>query len=354
VGVTLTIVSVAYPLAPVRPDTVGGAEQVLGRIEAALVRAGHRSIMIACAGSTPAGTLVGVPAVDEPLDDDRITQARERHRRAICDVLDACRVDLVHMHGVDFHAYLPPPGVPVLVTLHLPVACYPAAALRPSRPDTWLHCVSATQHATCPPGEHLLPPIENGVAVDEFSHPYRRRKFALMLSRICPEKGVHVAIDAAKSAGIPLLIGGQVFPYPEHDRYFAEEVLPRLDRWRRFIGPVGPRRKQRLLAAARCLIVASSVAETSSLVAREALAAGTPVVALARGALAETIDHGKTGFLVEHASDLADAISRAEAIDPAACRQSARERFPLARMIDQYLSLYARLSSRQQSRANAA
>jgi glycosyltransferase involved in cell wall biosynthesis len=350
----LTILSVAYPLAPVRPDTAGGAEQVVGHIDAALVRAGHRSIVIACAGSTPAGTLVAVPAVEGPLNKDQVTQARERHHRAIGDVLDKHHVDLVHMHGVDFHAYLPPPGVPVLVTLHLPVAWYPAECLRPSRPDTWLHCVSAAQHATCPGGEQLLPPVENGIRVEELSRSYRKRNFALMLSRICPEKGVHTAIDAVKRAGIPLLIAGQVFPYPEHQRYFADEVQPRLDRSCRFIGPVGGRRKRRLLAAARCLLVASSVAETSSLATREALAAGTPVVALAQGALRDTIEPGRTGFLVENENSLADAIRRADALDPAICRNSARERFPLDRMIDEYLSLYAKLSSTHRRRVDAA
>ena len=65
---------------------------------------------------------------------------------------------------------------------------------------------------------------------------HAKRRFALLLARICPEKGVHLAMDAAKRAGIPLLIAGEMFPYTAHHRYFAEEVEPRLDRWRRFIG----------------------------------------------------------------------------------------------------------------------
>jgi glycosyltransferase involved in cell wall biosynthesis len=337
----MTVVNVAYPLAPVHPDTAGGAEQVLAELDSALVRAGHRSIVIACDGSRTAGELVTVPRPPGQFDPHRIEQAQERHHRALCDVLQRHRVDLVHMHGVDFHAYLPPSGVPVLATLHLPIAWYSSEALRPRRSDTWLNCVSATQQAACPPSRSLLPPIENGVP--PFCGRHAKRAFALMLARICPEKGVHIAIDAAKRAGVPLLIAGEVFPYPDHQHYFAEEVQPRLDRWRRFIGPVSPARKRRLLAAARCLLVASLVPETSSLAAREALSSGTPVVGFARGALADIIETGRTGFLVDTAQAMADAIGKAASIDPEACRRVARERFPLQPMIDRYFSIYAKL-----------
>ena len=340
----LTILSIAYPFARVRPDTAGGAEQVLGHLDAALVRAGHRSIVIASEGSRTSGQLLAIPHAAGTLGPHSINEAHEQCRRAICRVLQECHVDVVHMHGVDFHAYLPPPGPPVLVTLHLPLQFYPAAALEPNRPDTWLHCVSAIQQAGLTPCDRLLRPIENGVLVHEFAPRHARRGFALMLSRICPEKGVHIAIRAAKRANASLLIAGEVFPHAEHQRYFTQEVLPHIDNRRRFIGPIGPARKRRLLAAARCLLVPSLVPETSSLVAREALTVGTPVIAFARGALAEIIEDGETGFLVDDEEELAQAIHRADAIDPKVCRESARERFPLERMIDRYFTTYAMLA----------
>ena len=88
----------------------------------------------------------------------------------------------------------------------------------------------------------------------------------------------------------------------------------------------------------------SLVPETSSLVAREALACGTPVVAFPNGALPEVVEHGVTGFLVPDVDDTAAAIGRADAIDPEACRRAARERFSLSGMTDRYLDLYARLA----------
>jgi glycosyltransferase involved in cell wall biosynthesis len=345
----LTVLSVAYPLAPVSVDAVGGAEQILSALDRALVRAGHRSIVIACEGSEVAGILVPVPRVEGPLDAERTAAARARHLRAIVSVMAQRHIDVIHMHGVDFHSYLPPPGLPVLATLHLPIAWYPPAARHPSRPDTWLQCVSQAQHETCEDDACLLPPIENGVDVAAFAARRPKRRFGLMLSRICPEKGVHIAIDAAKRAGMPLIVAGALFPYEEHRSYFMQAVLPRLDAHRRFVGPVGFARKRRLLAAARCLLVPSLVPETSSLAAREALAAGTPVIAFARGALRSTIDDGQTGFLVQDEADMAVAMGRAGTISAEVCRDTARRRFSLDRMVAQYLAVYAKLALARES-----
>jgi glycosyltransferase involved in cell wall biosynthesis len=140
-----------------------------------------------------------------------------------------------------------------------------------------------------------------------------------------------------------------VFPYPEHQRYFAEEIAPRLDAKRRFIGPVGFARKRRLLTAARCVLIPSLVDETSSLVAREAAACGTPVVAFPRGALPESVEHGRTGFLVRDVAEVADAIRRAPEIDAAVCRATARERFPIQRMVAGYFEAYASLAAARPS-----
>jgi glycosyltransferase involved in cell wall biosynthesis len=344
--VTLTVLSVAYPLAPVGPDAVGGAEQVLGFIDRALVECGHRSIVIAWEGSRTFGQLIEVPREGGSLDEGACERAWRRHRAAIAGVLERRPVNVVHLHGVDFHRYLPAPGVPVLATLHLPPSWYPAEALRPERPDTFLHCVSHAQHDACPAIPNLLAPIENGVPVEELTAPHAKRRFALMLGRVCPEKGVHLAIEAAKKADIGLLIAGEVFAYEAHRRYFAEEVAPRLDGARRFLGPIGFARKRRLLTAAHCVLVPSTAPETSSLVAREALACGTPVVAFPNGALRETIEEGRTGFLVEDVDAMARAIQAAPSLSPAECRRVARERFSLARMIERYFDVYRRLAAR--------
>jgi glycosyltransferase involved in cell wall biosynthesis len=341
----LSVLSIAYPLAPVGPDAAGGSEQILTLLDRTLVRGGHRSVVIASEGSQTEGTLIATPSPWGELNDGARAEAQERHRRAIGRALDRWSFDLIHMHSLDFHAYLPPPGPPVLVTLHLPPDWYPPQVFQPSRPGTWLHCVSASQERNCPPSRALLPHVDNGVPLEEYRTTVRKRGFALALGRICPEKGFHLALDAAMEADVPLIVAGEIFRYRAHEEYFWKEMLSRLDgRCRRFIGPVGLARKRRLLAAARCLLVPSLVPETSSLVSMEAMACGTPVIAFPSGALPEIVEHGRTGFIVENAREMAQAMRRVGSIDPEACREAARRRFSAARMIGEYLELYGRLA----------
>ncbi len=173
---------------------------------------------------------------------------------------------------------------------------------------------------------------------------HARRRFALMLGRICPEKGQHLGLIAARAAGVTALVAGRVYPYAEHEAYFWNEVAPRLRRRRCYLGPVSFARKRRLLSASRCLLVPSLAQETSSLVAMEALACGTPVIAFANGALPEIVEHGITGFLVGSTAEMARAIRRAHQIRPEDCRRAARERFSLQRMTRTYLGLYRQLA----------
>lgn len=349
---SLTVLSVAYPLAYASRDAVGGAEQILAAMDRALVAAGHRSLVIALDGSTVVGELLPVKPEMDQLDEVVKKRAQRRFRRAIAAARRDYKIDVIHMHGIDFYAYLPKEG-PTVVTLHVPLDWYPPKALRPRRPDLWLFPVSAAQAGTATADMRLQPPIANGVDVDSLHGPDRRRCLTLVLSRICPEKGIHLALDAARRADLPMLVGGQVFPYQTHETYYENEVKPRLDRQRRFLGPLDFARKKKLLHMARCLVIPSLAQETSSLVAMEALACGTPVVAFPHGALPNVVEHGRTGFLVRNVDEMAEAMRNVDGIDPEECRRAARERFSLDGMVSGYMDAYHRVAEFSRSRVLA-
>jgi glycosyltransferase involved in cell wall biosynthesis len=348
---SLTVLSVGFPFAAVGRDASGGAEQILATLDRAIVASGATSIVIAPEGSQVAGELVPIPLAEGPVTDEVRYAGSAATRAAIVSVMNSRPIDMIHAHGVDFFDYIPPPGPPLLVTLHLPPDWYPERAIRPSRPDTWLVPVSHSQASRCMSSHALLAPIENGIPVGSFQARHARRDFALVLARICPEKGIHLALEAAHRAGVSCVVAGELFPYPDHVAYFEKEVRPWLDEKRRWIGPVGFARKRRLLTAARCVLVASLCEETSSLVAREAMACGTPVIAFARGALPEAVEHGRTGFLVDDAAGMAEAIAAVRAISPDECRRVAYERFDERVMTERYLSLYRQLVRRPDSGA---
>jgi glycosyltransferase involved in cell wall biosynthesis/CelD/BcsL family acetyltransferase involved in cellulose biosynthesis len=346
----LTIVNVGYPLAPAGRDMVGGSEQIVAALDAALVAGGHRSIVIAPRGSRVSGELVELPVVAEELTTAHWIAAHDACRAALRELIAREPIDVIHLHGIDFHAYLPPRGPAVLATLHLPLAWYPPDALRPTRPDTYLHCVSRSQRTSAPGDVVLLDEIENGVDLERLRPDPERGDHVAVLGRICPEKAPHLALDAATAAGVPLLLAGRVFGFPEHQGYFRTEIEPRLRGAHRFIGVVAGAAKTQLIARARCVVIPSVVDETSSLVAMEALACGTPVIGFARGALVDLIEQGVTGWLVETPAQLADAIARAGTLDRAACRAAAEAHCSHDRMVERYLARYRELTRRTRGR----
>jgi glycosyltransferase involved in cell wall biosynthesis len=343
----LKVLSVSYPLAKVSPCTAGGAEQVLSMLDQELVSAGHHSIVLAPAGSHCEGLLIPAQVAAGNLDQSAKVEARRVFKHLLKLTLQRYSIDVVHMHGLDFVEYLPESDVPVIVSLHLPLSWYVAGALCSARysHSTTLVCVSNAQAQTAPREVQPLRVINNGVDLDVFHPTSARGDFVVALGRICPEKGLHLAIDAAKIAGVDLILAGSVYDYPEHRKYFEQMIRPRLNHHAKFVGLVGGIRKAELLSGARCLLVPSQTSETSSLVAMEAFACGTPVIAWHNGALAEIVSHGRTGFLVNSVEQMADAIANVSSIDRAKCRSEAKKRFSSKAMADRYIQLYESVAS---------
>jgi glycosyltransferase involved in cell wall biosynthesis len=346
----VNILSVAFPLLTVGPDSGGGAEQILYLLERRLVALGHRSFVIAAEGSEISGSLIPSPAADGEITSAVRCKAQSIHRELIESLLRKHAVDVIHFHGLDFHAYVPfdPGHVAMLATLHLPVAWYPDEIFR--IPAMLFNCVS--QHQAVGVTGRRLPFITNGVDLSQYKTWSQPREHLLFMARICPEKGVDAALRVARQLDLPLLVAGPVHPFRTHQEYFTHKVYPLLDRKRRYLGPVGLAQKTELLAGAQAVLIPSLASETSSLVAMEAASAGTPVIAYRSGALPEVIADGQTGFIVESEQEMAEAVGRVPTIFPDECRKRACKLFDADRMAAQYIELYSQIVQDRPSCSN--
>lgn len=340
----LTVLNVAYPLARVTDATAGGAEQVLLALDRMLVEQGHRSFVVAAAGSRCNGLIIPVAIPEGVLDERARREAQSRFRLAVRNTLCRYAVDVVHMHGIDFDEYCPDWEGPIVVTLHLPLDWYPQSAF--TKRNRHFVCVSRSQAETAPLELRVSQIIPNGIDLDRFRPSVRHGDYVLVLGRICPEKGTHLAIEAASRSGNTVLVAGTVFEYPEHRAYFEQMVRPTLGDSVHFLDSVGGKRKIALLAGAKCLLIPSLVRETSSLAAIEAMACGTPVIAWRSGALHEIVAHGRTGFLVSSVEEMVSALRRVSEIARSECRREAERRFSDMPMLSAYLRLYAEIGER--------
>jgi glycosyltransferase involved in cell wall biosynthesis len=343
----MIVLSVAYPLLPVGTDLGGGAEQILSLVEQGVVDAGHQSVVIAAKGSKTAGELIEGSVVKGEITNDVRQEAQRVHLACIEKALERYAIDLIHFHGLDFYSYLPEQSVPMLATLHLPVSFYPAWIFNNNDAKVKLNCVSNAQ-ANSAPSPRKPPVVFNGVDTERYRGNSGEKNFLLVLTRICPEKGVHIALEVAHRLDLCLIIAGPVHPFRDHQIYFSEHVEPLLDEKRRYVGPVGIDMKIALLTGARCVLIPSLVAETSSLVAMEALSSGTPVIAFRSGALPEVVEHGETGFIVDCQDQMIEAVEHTAEISPETCRSRAKLRFEARRMVNDYLKLYRSVMGKAQ------
>jgi glycosyltransferase involved in cell wall biosynthesis len=246
------------------------------------------------------------------------------------------------------HAHKIGPNIPVLATLHLPRSFYPKSAFHRAAPNVYFNCVSKTQEKSFAGLPRMLGHVSNGVALDRFTLQVKKQEHLLWMGRICEEKGTHIALDVAAKAGMPIVIAGTVYPFAYHQRYFEHAIRPRLEKMgdsARFVNAPNFATKVDLLRNARAVLITSTAEETSSLVAMEAAACGTPVVALRKGALPEVVEHGVTGILVRSEERLVEALRQLSEIRPQVCRAHAERNFSATRMAEDYRKIYRRLTA---------
>ena len=356
---SLRVLYVAYPMLPVTQSVPGGAEQALWTLEREMSERGHVTTVAACGGSQVAGRLVATGAA--PIELDVFEQRKAEHEDAVIAEITRARhagepYDIVHDESGSLWQRAREIKEPVLATLHLPKTFYWRRAFEAVSSNMYFNCVSDSQLASFSDAPHMLGVIANGVRVSDFPAPVaERNEYLVWVGRICEEKGPQVAIEVARLAGVPLVIAGDVYRFSYHQNFFEREIWPRLDgsHIRRVQTP-GFAEKVKLLSRARALLVTSLVAETSSLVAMEAMACGTPVVAFRRGALPEVVEDRVTGFLVDTPEEMVSALASTSTIDARSCRAHVERKFFAARMADDYESMYRRILEKVSASSTAS
>jgi glycosyltransferase involved in cell wall biosynthesis len=173
--------------------------------------------------------------------------------------------------------------------------------------------------------------------------------YLAFLGRVSPEKRPDLAIEVARRTGIPLKIAAKV---DLKDRqYFETVVRPLLgDPLVDFIGEIGGEDRNRFLGEASALLFPIDWPEPFGLVMIEALACGTPVVAMRRGSVPEVIADGRTGFIVDSVDEMVDAVRALPRIDRRACRADVERRFSDVRMAIAYERVYRAVLAERVSR----
>lgn len=360
----MKIALVAPLVTPIAQPYPGGAQALLAELARGLVRRGHQVTLFARQGSLVPGVeleQIAVPESVRPADFSAPQQERAADAGFFAQAnlflelflqLRQREFDLIHAHAFDWPAFACSTiiqEIPVFHTIHLP-AISPEIntelrVLHQQRHPLVLITVShacASTYTDFTPFDAI---IHNGLDLTAvpFSPVVADDAPLFFAGRITPEKGVEDAIEIARMTGQRLLIAGGIY-----DRvYYEERIVPLLREAGERIAYLGQVAQEQLwiyMGQARGLLFPIAWDEPFGLVAIEAMATGTPVIAFKRGAAAEIIRHGETGFLVEPGDNLraAELVAQLPQLARTHCRTHVERNFSLEHMLKEYEQVYSR------------
>ena len=335
----------------VPPPAYGGIEAVVADLCNGLVQRGHEVTLCAPGDSRTSAELLSIYPQSLRTAKDVSDPSPYIWMHAALSLCEGRSFDIIHNHAGELvMAMSHLIDVPILTTRHGPFP--PDWKFVWDHYEGWYNTISRSERLQMPP----VPTgtygdvVYNGIDVESFPYCEDKDDYLLFLSRISLEKGTHLAIEAARRLGLPLIIAGKVDPVDQE--YFHTAVEPLIDdEWITFVGEADSVAKRRLYARARCLLLPLLWEEPFGLVMVEAMACGTPVIAFPRGSAPELIRDGETGYLVGDVDEMVAAVRRVDRIDPRRCRDHVAEHFSVARMTDGYLALYERILETTRRRA---
>ncbi len=321
------------------PRHYGPWEWVVSMLTEGLVKRGLDVTLYATADSITAANLRSVapsPWSEDPEMDAKVWECL--HISTLFEEAD--RYDLIH-NNFDFLplSYSGLVKTPVVTTIH----GFSSPKILPvfQKYNKKAHYVAISASDRHPNLDYLAT-IHHGIPLDLYPYRETPERYLLFFGRIHHDKGVYESIRLAKQVGLPLVIAGII----QDQTYFDRYVHPYLDDDQvRYIGPVGPEEKGKVLGGALALLHLINFDEPFGLSVAESMACGTPVVAFNRGSMPELIADGETGFLVDDLDQARDALARLKTLDRRACRLRVEENFSVNLMVDRYIKVYEEITN---------
>lgn len=333
----MKIALIAPPFIPVPPRAYGGTELFIGHLADELIDRGHDVILYANGESCARCDVRWVyREAYWPLPDAHAGTLRDLHHTAWA-IQDAAseRVDVIHVNDAFAVAFLRFIDTPAVYTLHHPHEPL-LSSFYAHHPDVTYVAISHAQRRR----ERMprLRTIHHGIRLADYPFMDGPRTYLSFLGRLAPMKGAHRAIEVAQRTGIPLKIAGEIQPM-FHD-YWEQAIAPHLDgRLIEYVGEATPGNKAELLGHSIALLFPIDWEEPFGLVMVEAMACGTPVIALPGGAVEEVVRDGVSGWVCRNVAEMAERAVNGR-IDAARCRDHVARYFSVERMGREYEQLY--------------
>jgi glycosyltransferase involved in cell wall biosynthesis len=339
----MRIAEVAPLFESVPPKYYGGTERVVSYLTEELVRQGHDVTLFASGDSETHAHLVAGCRRALRLDKHCIDQMAHHVLMLEKVTKQSADFDVIHYHLDYMHFPLsrrnPTPSV---TTLHGRLDIPDLVPLYREFHDMPVVSISMSQREPLP-GADWRACIHHGLPADLYTFRARPGEYMAFIGRISPEKRVDRAIEIAREVGVPLRIAAKV---DDVDRDYFENVIEPMLKGPlvEYVGEIGEGEKDEFLGCATVLLFPIDWQEPFGLVMIEALACGTPVVAYRRGSVAEVLEEGVTGFIVEDLAGAIDAVRRVPSLSRERCRRAFEERFTAARMAGDYVRLFEGLA----------
>ena len=324
------------------PKLYGGTERVVSWLTEELIALGHEVTLFASGDSHTSASLVPVWPKALRLDGS-VRDACALHMMMLEHVRRrAADFDLLHFH-LDYYPFslFSRQATPFVTTLHGRLDLPEHQPVFTTFSAIPVVSISDAQRLPLPQAGWVRT-IHHGVPAGLLTPQPVKPTYLAFIGRISPEKAVDRAIRIAQRCGLPLKIAAKV---DKVDReYFEERIRPLLASPDvEFIGEISDAEKPTFFSGAIALLAPIDWPEPFGLVAIEAMACGTPVIAFNRGAVPEIVEHGLTGFIVEDEISAVAAVDSLGRLSRKEIRGRFEERFTARRMAEDYVAVYRML-----------